>query len=371
MLGLTHGLAALLALAGLALALDGAVARSDRPISEEEWRLIRPLALDQLPAPPADPSNRVVEDPRAAVLGEALFFDARFSSSGTISCATCHVPEKGFQDGLRLGQGIGTTDRRTMPVAGIAHSPWLFWDGRKDSLWAQALGPLESAVEHGGDRTRYAHLVAAHYRESYETLFGALPALDHLPAAAGPVEEPAARAAWDSMTAKDRETVTHVFVNLGKAIAAYERRIGFGPSRFDRWVSAFSGDPAEAAGLLSADEFQGLKVFVGKGQCINCHNGPLFTDNHFHNTGVPPVAGMPADRGRAVGALHVREDPFNCLGPYSDAAPTDCAELRFMASTGEDMERAFKPPALRGGRRAAALHARRTVRHPARGPRPL
>ena len=77
-----------------------------------------------------------------------------------------------------------------MSVAGAAHSTWQFWDGRKDSLWAQALGPLESAVEHGGDRTQYAHLVAAHYAAEYEAVFGPLPDLGDLPPHAGPVADP-------------------------------------------------------------------------------------------------------------------------------------------------------------------------------------
>jgi len=75
--------------------------------------------------------------------------------------------------------GVGT--RRAMPLVGTGHSAWLFWDGRKDSLWAQALGPLEDAVEHGGNRTRYARLVQAHHRADYEAVFGPMPSLEGLP----------------------------------------------------------------------------------------------------------------------------------------------------------------------------------------------
>lgn len=65
---------------------------------------------------------------------------------------------------LRMpSSGMGQTNRRTMPVAGTAYNPWLFWDGRRDSQWSQALGPLESAVEHGTDRTQVAHVIAAAY----------------------------------------------------------------------------------------------------------------------------------------------------------------------------------------------------------------
>ncbi|WP_209426677.1 cytochrome c peroxidase [Pararhodobacter sp. SW119] len=313
--------------------------------SDEDLALVRSLSLDALPRTPADPSNRVADDPRAAELGRGLFFDTRFSSTGDVACATCHLPERQFQDDLPLARGVGRTDRRTMPIAGMAHSPFLFWDGRKDSLWAQALGPLESPVEHGGDRTRYAHLVAEHYAEHYEAIFGPLPDLDLLPAHAGPVAEPTATAAWDGMSEADREAVNVVFANIGKAIAAFERTIDPPETRFDAWV----GSPEfPEPGLLTEHEVAGLRLFIGEGQCINCHNGPLLTDNHFHNTGIPAAPDLPEDRGREAGARLVREDPFNCLGPYSDADPSECTELRFMAPASHEMLRAFKTPSLRG-----------------------
>ena len=157
--------------------------------------------------------------------------------NGKVACATCHLPERQFQDGLPLGRGVGPTPRRTMPIAGTAYSPWLFWDGRKDSLWAQALGPLESAVEHGGDRTLYAHLIARHYRDEYEALFGPLPAL--APAARGrPARRRVRPRGLEAMAAQDRDRVNRVFANLGKAIAAYERRLQFAPAPFDRYVEA-------------------------------------------------------------------------------------------------------------------------------------
>ena len=118
------------------------------------------MSLAALEPLPRDPTNRVADDPRAADLGRRLFFDTRLSSNGRVACSTCHQPDRAFQDGIALAAGVGTTARRTMPIAGMARSPFLFWDGRKDSLWAQALGPLESPVEHGGTRAQYAHVVA-------------------------------------------------------------------------------------------------------------------------------------------------------------------------------------------------------------------
>ena len=115
--------------------------RSDRWTDAEKSVLVS-MTLASLPVAPTDPSNAVESNPEAVKLGRRLFSDARLSKNGEVSCASCHSPDKQFQDGLPLGKGVGTGARRTMPIAGAAHSPWLFWDGRKDSLWSQALGPL-------------------------------------------------------------------------------------------------------------------------------------------------------------------------------------------------------------------------------------
>jgi cytochrome c peroxidase len=238
----------------------------------------------------------------------------------------------------------------------MAHSPFLFWDGRTDSLWSQALGPLESSVEHGGNRTQYAHVIAEYYRQTYEAVFGPLPDITHLPPQAGPVADPVAAAAWEAMPEMDREAVNRVFANIGKAIAAFERTILPAPTRFDAYASALGS--GRGTGILTADEIAGLRLFIGKGECVNCHNGPLLTDNHFHNTGVPAAPGLPGDQGRASGAKLVREDPFNCLGKYSDAGEGDCSELSFMAADVHELLRAFKTPSLRGAAgRPPYMHA--------------
>jgi cytochrome c peroxidase len=324
-----------------------------------ELEEIRGMALASLPAAPEDPSNRFAADPAAAALGKALFFDGRLSANGEVSCGSCHQPERQFQDDVALARGVGQTARRTMPLAGAAHLPFLFWDGRKDSLWSQALGPLESAVEHGGDRTQYARVVAAHYRDAYEAVFGALPPLGHLPAHAGPVEREETRAAWEDMSAADREAVTAVFANIGKAIAAYERTIVPEETRFDRFASAIlEGKRPRGENALSSQETAGLRLFIGKAGCSNCHNGPLLSDGYFHNTGVPAVRDLPEDLGRSRGVADLMRDPFNCAGAYSDADPESCDELRYMVTEGEELVRAYRTPSLRGAAtRPPYMHA--------------
>jgi cytochrome c peroxidase len=336
----------------------------DRPRawSAAERGAIADLWIGSLAPLPPDPSNSVADDPRAARLGHKLFFDARFSRTGTVSCSTCHLPDRGFQDGRPRGVGIGTTNRRTMPIAGTAYSPWLFWDGRKDSQWAQALGPLENPVEHGGNRSVYARLVSRLYRADYEEIFGHLPDMSdsrRFPASAGPVQDPVARAAWETMAPEDRAAVTRVYVNMGKSIAAYERKISPGPSRFDAWAGALlAGTQPAAAARLARDEEAGLALFIGKADCIKCHNGALFTNNDFHNTGVPAVPGLPEDLGRAQGAPDVLRDEFNCASTWSDAPQGGCPELEFLKSDGPELVRAYKPPSLRNvAERPPYMHA--------------
>ena len=208
------------------------------------WSCCAPSGLGSLPPLPDDPSNRYADDPAAASLGESIFFDAQFSVNGEVSCSSCHQPELAFTDGLPRGRGIGETPRSTMSVLGAAYAPFLFWDGRKDSLWAQALGPLENALEHGGNRGMYAHVIADHYRGEYEAIFGPLPDLsdaERFPLSAGPVDDPQARASWNAMTPADRDAVTAIYVNMGKAIEAYERGLLPTDSRFDRFVEGARG----------------------------------------------------------------------------------------------------------------------------------
>jgi cytochrome c peroxidase len=332
-------------LAGL-LALAGC---SDEPFSDEEKRIIGQLRLSQLAPLPADPSNRFADDAGAAAFGATLFFDTGFSSNGEVACATCHLIDRQFQDDLPLARGIGTTDRRTMPLVGVAWSPWQFWDGRKDSLWAQALGPMEDAREHAGNRTAFAHEIAERYHDRYEAIFGPLPDLEGLPRDASPLGSPAQREAWTAIEPARQAEIDRVFANLGKAFAAFERTIRHEETRFDRFAEAIvSGEKPEADAAFNSLELEGLKLFIGKANCINCHNGPRFTDDFFHNTGVPAVPGLPEDRGRAQAIRQVLADPFNCLGPHSDAAEHECDELRFMVLDSPEMERAFKTPSLRG-----------------------
>ena len=326
--------------------------------SDDELDTLRNLWIGSLPPLPADPSNQFADNPDAAAFGQKLFFDTRFSSNSKVACATCHLPDKQFQDGTPLANGVGTTNRRTMTILGTAYSPWLFWDGRKDSQWAQALGPMENPVEHGGNRTLYAHVIAEFYADEYTALFGSLPDLSSLPRNAGPVADLEAAANWEAMSPEKKEAVTRIYVNMGKSIAAYERHLNPGVSRFDQYVEAILNNDPAAGDILTGDEIAGLKLFIGKANCTNCHNGPFFTNNDFHNTGVPAAKDLPDDVGRSLGAQQVLADEFNCLSVYSDAQTDECAELNFLVIDEHQQERQYKPPSLRNvAQRGPFMHA--------------
>jgi len=323
--------------------------------SEGELALLESLSLGALSDPPPSPSNRFADDVRAARLGQRLFFDPALSRDGTVSCASCHVPERHFSDGAATATGLGRGTRNTPGIVGAAWSPWQFWDGRRDSLWAQALAPLESAHEMGSTRMEVARLVAGapRYRDDYVALFGPAPRFDdpeRYPERAGPFAGPEGRAAWRAMDPEARAEVNRAFVHAGKAIAAWERRLRPAASRFDRYVAALrAGDVAGARDVLDADERAGLRLFVdaGRTQCLRCHNGPLLTNQSFHDVGASPRGGPP-DLGRYLGIQSLLFDEFNCLGPWSDAAADDCGGLRFLdRREAGRLTGAFKTPGLR------------------------
>ena len=286
--------------------------------TEAEVAVMRSLWLESLPRLPPDPSNAVADNPEAAELGRLLFFDTRLSANGAVSCATCHQPARNFTDGLPKARAIGVSKRNTPSIVGTAYSPWLYWDGRRDSQWAQALSPLEDTNEHGTDREQVVAVVFGDpgYGARYRALFG------------------------------DAVDTDVAFSNIGKAIAAFERTIMPAPSRFDRYVAAIVNGDSGQRSLMRKDELRGLRLFIGEAGCLQCHNGPLLTNNEFHNTGLLNYPGDEPDKGCVAGVRQAFADPFNCRGPFSDDPERRCDELEY-ARTGPELTGAFRTPSLR------------------------
>lgn len=344
-------------------------------LSPEQVSALAPLTLrdleriqrlSPLPPPPPDPTNRVADDAAAAILGQFLFFDQRLSRNGSISCSTCHDPARGFSDGLSLPNTLGLGARHTPGILNVAQGRWFFWDGRADSLWSQALGPLENPVEMGFSRLELLHLFAADpdLRTAYNTLFGALPPTQdaqRFPQVARPdpgQPDSAHHLAWIAMAAADRHAVNVFYSNAGKAIAAYERKLHSADAPFDRFVAGVrSGDQEQLAALDDAQR-RGLALFMNRGRCTLCHLGPAFSDSEFHNTSAPPLGGGELrDTGRYGGIPLLQSDPFNAAGLYSDERAGTAAQRVQRVLPSSETWGEFKTPTLRDvARRPPYMH---------------
>jgi cytochrome c peroxidase len=300
-----------------------------------------------LPMVPPDPTNAYADNPTAATLGQRFYFDKAFAGpiaytpndlgaageTGKVSCASCHVTPWGtdtrsYPNNYSLGTGWST--RNSPPIANVGFYAWYYWDGRSDSLWQQALLAGENALQQASDRLRIAHVVYTKYKADYEGVFGAaFGPLDARfdpadPSAFPPTGKPksgaaAADGAWEAIPAADQAIITRVFVNWGKAIAAYERRV---VSRNAPWDKFVAGDKA----AISQDAVRGYKLFVGKAYCVNCHSGPLFSDSKLHNIGVPSHGGV-VDRGRYDTIVKAIGNKFRGDGAWSDDVAAGAARI--------------------------------------------
>lgn len=336
--------------------------------TETEWAALSSLRWGE-EVRLVDASNQYVGDPAAIALGHALYFDPRLSGRATlvdmldrptqyaralsgekldVSCATCHAPARAGSDVTSMvghvSVGAGLYDVNGQQTVNAAAYDLPYWNGRVDSLWAQAAAVMESRVSMNGNRLAIGWVVFQHYRDAYLALFpgsafpfpftdaglafartgvasdgtcvlsaGACPAsfcdevavdggvacLPRLPLEGkrgsvdgcqwGSASEPF-RDAFDCMAERDRDAVTRLYVNVAKAIAAYEFTLVSKDSPFDRFVEA-----GPASELLSAEARRGAKLFVGKASCVTCHRTYLFSDQQFHNLGVPQVGvGVPS-----------------------------------------------------------------------------
>jgi cytochrome c peroxidase len=284
------------------------------------------LSMSPLPDPPPDPTNRFADDPRAAALGQAIFFDPRFSARGDVSCATCHDPARSWTDGEPAPSRFDPSARNVPALWNVAYNRWYFWDGRADSLWSQALSPLENPREHAGDRAQYAGLV---------------------------VNDPALRGAYARTFRAPPDTSTPagidaVFVNVAKAIAAYERRLVSRHAPFDVFVEGLRAGDADRMHALSESAQRGLRLFIGPANCTACHHGPNLSDGEFHDTGISMFdrANL-RDAGRLGGVSILLTSPFNALGAFSDDPDGRSRHPTSFLVNNTEWRGAFKTPTLR------------------------
>lgn len=327
------------------------------------------MSLSPLGKVPENPSNKYANDEKAAHFGQYLFFDTGFSANNKVSCATCHEPDKGWGDGLDLSKGVDEVDRHAPTLWNVGYGRWFFWDGRADSLWAQAVGPVEADYEMGSNRLKLLHYIAnnAKLKAAYEGVFGTLPDVSdekRFPKDARPVPDDPGhphQVAWEQMSKEDQEAANLVFTNVAKAFEAYQRKIVSKEAPFDTFVTGLKGclDAGSKDGhedklkAISEEAIKGMKKFVGSANCIACHNSPNFSDSEFHNIGIginEDPNRVPADYGRLRGIDAVKQSLFNMMGPFSDITNPDkspyAAKLRFLQKNDFNAGE-FKTPTLR------------------------
>ncbi|MDV5167952.1 cytochrome-c peroxidase [Photobacterium rosenbergii] len=310
----------------------------------DDLRILQSLHLSNLP-PVTDPGNAYIGNDAAADLGRKLFFSPQLSQKGDTSCAHCHQPKYYFTSGKALDG-----KRNTPTVVGSAAFSWQFWDGRADSLWSQALFPLEDPTEHALSRLEVVHIVLDNFQDDYKEAFGATEQLTNflnekasLPRQASPVNS---AENWELLTDWQRSQINQIYASIGKALAAYQARLMPAESRFDKYVEAVvKNDYGSAHQLLSPAEEAGLRLFISdRGRCIRCHSGPLFSNGGFTATAVP---GSQGDEGRLAIISQLAKNEFNCLSQYADKGQGSCDELIYVKTEGEELRHAFKVPTLR------------------------
>lgn len=345
-----------------------------------------------------------------AALGRKLFRDQRLSAAGDRACTTCHDPERAYSQ----PSGPMSTGLDSPSVANVAFATWFNWNGRSDSLVSQALDAAEDPRQLGTTRVAVARLLLTEYPKDYELAFGpfptALPAAADLPAQATAARAPlglsidvaahalatvgtydllrdilqtaqASRrapamelsrrsfsearsappvtwiAAYEALPEATRQAVDEVYVNFGRALAAYQQGLVAFDSPFDRFARRLGTSTPTAEALAAGfgeQELAGLKLFLGTGQCALCHDGPNFSDDQFHNIGLPPRDGASMDLagvdvGRAAGVLMAKADSFNCLhlGDAANLEAESCRELPYLDSENLTLVGAYKTPGLR------------------------
>jgi cytochrome c peroxidase len=338
--------------------------QDDDGFSANDWQVLHTLSPvpDELPI---DTTNKYADSPKAAALGQMIFFEKRLSGPilvasslgqvgevNKVACSDCHMPSTTWLYDVRsnnggpipnataLGTGwfirnVSTLVNTVFYVQGSGEAAphWRANEGFSDSEWFDAQAEPEGNVLLNGSRLQLTHVIFDHYRDEYDAAFPEFPLdpgiadLKRFPATGAPpglANSQQDLDNWNGMTPADQEVVQRVFANYGKAIEAWLRTLISRNAPFDRFVAGDRRAISDAAK-------RGLKVFIGKGECSGCHNTPHFSDTKFHTLGMhvdttlSPFAD-PTETGHVSAQARICTDPsqspFNVDGEYSDDRDT-------------------------------------------------
>ncbi|WP_108862222.1 cytochrome-c peroxidase [Ruegeria sp. Alg231-54] len=300
--------------------LAGAV-RSEVLLSDDEIQ--QTLSFGPWPISlQSDPSNRVSSDTRAIALGAALFNDPVLSADSAFSCARCHDPEQAFTTSDARAFGRVLVDRNTPSLRNLAGLRWYGWGGKSDSLWAASLHPIieEQEMAHSKESLKAA-ISESIYIDDFEAIFG-------------------------DIQIQDPELV---LVNTAKTLSAYLETLATGRTQFDDFRDALENQDLAAAANYPEAAQRGLQLFIGRGNCVFCHNGPRFSNNEFHDAGVPYfLSETEVDDGRFGGLNFLLSNAYTLDGNWSDDAEKQGAwVVRSVRRSHSDFG-TFRTPSLRG-----------------------
>jgi cytochrome c peroxidase len=296
-----------------------------------QWQAsVLPLSI------PAARGNAFADNEAAAALGKKVFFDNRFSQSGSgVACSNCHDPEHAFAERKATSHTIREVARNAPDLIDAAwYTRAHFWDGKVDNLWSAPLFTFEQDDEMGSSRLGVVHTLASIYKIRYEKVFGPLPDLSdtkRFPPSGKP-----GTPQFDAMSEADKQLINQAYANVGKALEAYIRKLAAGRSSFDDFMNG-------SAKRMSPDAQHGMVAFTRHG-CDTCHSGPTFTDERFHNLGYPGKPGKPKDLARAGGITFASTWQFSSTGKFADATK---GELTMKVADSAADADGFRTPSLR------------------------
>ncbi len=342
--------------------------------SDTEIAIIKTLLYK---APSGEASNAYVNTGAAATLGQQFFWDTQFSGAITItgnrngttyavgnerlvSCASCHDPNFGWADSATkpndVSLGANFTSRNAPTILNSSFNTYSLWDGSTDSVWSIAR-PAVEGNPHNFHRYGVAYVICnsntvprGNYRTQHDTVFPGAAGADSTTAVCASLAvgqltsaNQYGKTAYAGLSATNQGHVDRIFANFGKAIGAYEHLLVSKNSAFDQW-----GEGNENA--MTVSQKRGLKIFIGKGNCIRCHSGSNFSDGSFHNLGVPQVGGYSGsnDQGRYTGVTKLLDaadnGAFNTSTAFNDSAATN--RVSGLSAQTSDIGK-FKTPTLR------------------------
>ncbi len=277
------------------------------------------------PWPPSfqsDPSNRVSKDTRSIQLGQAFFNDPVLSVDGAFSCASCHDPEQAFTTPEARALGRVLLDRNTPSLRNLAGLRWYGWGGKSDNFWAASLHPIIEEHE------------MAHSPESLKTAISESACIDDFEAIFGDIQD---------------QGPEHVLVNTAKVLSAYLETLVTDRTQFDDFRDALEDQDFAAAAFYPEAAQRGLQLFLGRGNCVFCHNGPRFSNNEFHDAGVPYFLNeTEVDEGRFGGLNFLLSSPYTLDGDWNDDPDKQGAwAVRNVRRSHADFG-TFRTPSLRG-----------------------